>query len=327
VKKVLFMQPIYPTGVEWLKGKVEFAEPPKDAYDPESVKRAVAEAQGVIVRVAPFTGEMVRAAPRLEVIGRYGVGVDNVDVDTATRLGIPVVYTPLGNYESVAESAIGMMLALAKKLPEADRASRSGNYQARLSFIAMELRGKVLGVVGLGRVGGRVAEIAGRGLEMKTVTYDPYIPQERAASLRAELVDNLDDLLRRADIVTLHTPLTPETRHLIGGRELALMKPTAFLINTARGAVVDEAALIEALREGRIAGAGLDVFEPEPPRPDNPLFAMENVILAPHVAAHTTEALGRVSLTVCQQVYKVLSGERPDFIANPEVWGSRGAKG
>lgn len=322
MKKVVVFQPIHSAGIEVLEREVELAPPPDDPFSLESVAKAVADVEGLIVRVTPLTAAMIQAGKRLQVIGRHGSGFDNVDIAAATSRRIPVVYAPGQNIQSVAEHTIGMMIGLGKKIIVGDRAQREGRYDIRYNLPATELYRKVLGIVGLGKIGLRVAEIATRAFDMSIVTYDPYIPQERADRVEADLVGSLDEVLQRADFVSLHVPLTEETKGFISARELALMKPTTFLINTSRGSVVNEEALIRTLEREEIAGAALDVFDPEPPSPDNPLFKMDSVITTPHTAGNSEEALFRMATTVAEQVLKALRGEPPDYLANPEVYES-----
>jgi len=245
------------------------------------------------------------------------VGVDNVDVATATELGIYVVNTPQANAESVAEHALGLMIALSKRIVEGDRALRAGNWDARHTLIGRELRGRILGVIGCGRIGSRVAHMAHAAFDMRVLYHDVVAQPELEAKVGAERVE-IEELLRRADCVTLHVPLTPATRGLISERELALMKPTALLINTSRGAVVNEVALVEALRGGEIAGAGLDVYSMEPLSADSQLLSMQNVLLTPHMAAHTEEALRNMSM-VAKDVIAVLEGREPRYWVNREM--------
>lgn len=320
MKRVVILQSIHPAGIKVLEGEVTLAPPPDDPFSQESVVKAVADVEGLIVRVTPLTAPMIQAGRKLQVIGRHGSGFDNVDIAAATALRIPVVYAPGQNIQSVAEHTIGFMIGLAKKIVAGDRAQRKGHYDIRYNLPASELYRKVLGIVGLGKIGLRVAEIATRAFDMSIMTYDPYIPQERADRVGAELVGSLDEVLKRADFVSLHVPLTEETRGFIGARELPLMKPTAFLINTSRGPVVEEGALIGALERGEIAGAAIDVYDPEPPSPDNSLFKVDNVITTPHTAGNSEEALIRMATTVAEQVLRVLRGEPPDYLANPEVY-------
>ena len=280
----------------------------------EELLTEVREVEGIIVRAGgAVTRRIMENAPRLKVVGRHGVGVDTIDVEAATAHGVYVVNTPWAPVEPVAEHVLGMMLALSKNIVRADKALRRGKWQVRREYIGQTLFGKTLGIVGFGRIGQRVAELC-LPFKMSILYHDIVEQGEAAERLGAQKV-SLEELLRRADYVSLHVPLTPATRHLIGARQLALMKPTAYLINTARGPVVDEAALIEALREGRIAGAGLDVYEQEPAPPDNPLFALPNVVLTPHMASHTQEAMREMAMVV-KDVIAVLEGREPRYAVN-----------
>jgi len=267
------------------------------------------------------TAKVIDAATRLKVIARTGVGLDNIDLDAATKKGVYVVFSPYAETEAVAEHTIALMLALSRSIVVADRETRKGNYWFRNRVLATELSGKILGIIGLGRIGCRVAQIASRGFNMRVLAYDPYVSNERARECNAELV-SLEELLKVADLVTIHAALTKETYHLINEDRLKLMKRTAFLINTARGAIVDEKALYKALIEGWIAGAALDVFEGEPNLdPNNPLFKLENVVLTPHIAGYTKEAAERVGRELGECIKKVLNGEVPpaENIANKDV--------
>ena len=248
------------------------------------------------------------------------MGVDSVDVTYATSRGIPVLYTPAANAESVAEHTLGMMLAVSKMILLGDRAQRNGDFQSRTRLIGFELYGKTLGIVGAGRVGSRVARMCRAALDMHVIAYDPFLSADDARLRGVELVPDLSILLQEADYVSLHAPLTPETQALIGPRELNLMKPTAILVNCARGGIVDEEALATALLEGQIAGAAVDVWQQEPPPQDHPLFALENVIVSPHMAAHTEEAMIRMATTLALDITRVLQGERPHFCVNPRVF-------
>ncbi len=265
---------------------------------------------------------MDRAGETLQVIARHGVGVDNVDIPAATARGILVTNTPDAPTESTAEHAVALLLAIAKRVVKGDMSLRGAHIpHARLQ--GTEVRGRVLGVVGLGRIGRRVAEICGHGLQMRVIAYDPYVDPAQATILGVELVASLEALLAQADFVTLHPALTPETRHLIGQPELERMKPGAYLINVSRGPVVDELALTRALETGHLAGAALDVFDPEPPSPENPLFHMTNVVATPHIASFTDLGVQAMSMGAVEQVLQVLRGERPTFLVNPEVWPGR----
>jgi D-3-phosphoglycerate dehydrogenase len=261
---------------------------------------ALADVDGLVVRSrTKVTAKVLANAPKLRVIGRAGIGVDNIDVEEATKRGIVVMNTPGGSNVTTAEHAIAMLLALARNIPQAAAAVRKGEWP-RERWMGAEVCNKVLGIVGLGNIGAIVAERA-VGLRMKVIAYDPYVTAEAAARLRVQLVP-LDELIERADFVTVHVPLTPETRGLIGRERLARMKRGVRIINCARGGIVDEDALLAALRDGRVAGAALDVLAQEPPPKDHPLLALDNVICTPHLGASTDEAQVNVASAILQQV-------------------------
>ncbi len=279
------------------------------------------ESDAVITVVQPqFTGAVMDQAPKLRVIGRPGIGVDNVDLAAATERGICVVNTPDAPTEPVAEKVIGWMIMLAHHLGQADRVTRVPGWQGRSALLGNDLQGKTLGLIGTGRVGGRVAKICTDAFGMRVLAYDPYANAERVRSLGIELVPNLDVLLPVVDFLSVNCPLTQETRGMLGAQELRAMKPTAFLINSARAQVVGEQALVQSLQEGWIAGAALDVLAAEPPSPDHPLLKLENVILAPHIGSFTREAMLRMLKQAAEQVLMVLRGECPPNLVNPEAW-------
>jgi len=319
LKKVLLEARIHNDGLRLLNQEVEVIGPISDhAKVIALLKNGV---HGLIVGSGlPVTEALMADSPLLEAVGRPGVGVDNVDLPGATAQGVIAVYTPDGPTESTAEHAVALILALAKRVRAGDVTIRRAGFGQRAGLVGVELLGKTLGIVGLGRIGGRVAEICGKGLGMKVIAYDPYIPTERAIRLGVQLRPDLHSLLREADFVTLHTPLTTETRGFIGTAELALMKPTAYLINTSRGPVVDEEALLTVLRERRIAGAALDVYTQEPIPFPHPLLELENVTLTPHIASSTEDGLWKMGVTVAEEILTALRGEKPRFMANPEVW-------
>lgn len=315
-KKVLICQPIHERGVQALDGfDVQVAPNPSEA----TVAALLAGVEAVIVRTAPFTRRIMEAAPDLKVIARHGVGVDNIDLQAATELGILVCNTPNANALSVAEHVLVALGALAKRVLTMDRGTRKGQWEIRNEYKAFDLQGKTLGLIGLGRIGSLVAQKARAAFDLQVVGHDPYLSPERAAALGVRLVSSVEDVLAAADFVSLHTPLTPETRGLLNKERLGRMKPTAFLLNFSRGEVVVEADLVEALRSGTIAGAALDVFDPEPPKPDNPLFGLDNVLLSPHSAALTQECVIRMATGAAEAVRDVLSGVRPEFIVNRGV--------
>ena len=272
---------------------VDLRYAPELAADPAALCAAVADVEALAVRsAARVSAEVLAAAPNLRVIGRAGVGVDSIDVAAATARGIVVLNTPFGNTITTAEHTMAMMLALARHVPRADAALRSGRWQ-RAEFLGLELHGKVLGIIGCGHVG---SEVAGRAqaFGMRVQVYDPFLTPERARSLAVLRVDDLEELLAAADIVSLHVPRTDETRNLLSRARIAAMKPGARLVNCARGGIVDEAALAEALASGALGGAAIDVFASEPVT-RHPLFSLANTVVTPHLGASTAEAQAKVS--------------------------------
>lgn len=273
----------------------------------------VADFDALVVRSeTKVTATVLEAGRRLRVVGRAGVGVDNIDVEAATRRGILVVNAPRGNVIAAAEHTIGLLLAVARRIPQADAALRRGEWQ-RSRYVGVEVRGKTLGIVGLGNIGSEVAKRA-QGLEMEVIACDPAVARERAEQLNVELV-SLEELFRRADFISVHAPLVEGTRNLIDARVLSLARPTAYLINAARGGIVDEAALYEALASGRLAGAASDVFLQEPVG-ENPLLTLPNFVATPHIAASTVEAQTSVAAEVAEEVLAVLRGEMPRYAVN-----------
>ncbi len=308
--RVLVTESIHPNGIERLAREAEPIYLPD--LPGETIDQHLPAIEGIVVRTARLTEERLRRAVRLKVIGKHGVGVDNVDLAAAKALGIRVVFTPGVNAQAVAEHALTLMLMLARRIPTSSRLLREGQFDlARRSIVALDLQGKTLGLVGLGQVGRRLAFICRHGLSMRVLAFDPYVSADRAADDGVELVSELAPLLREADVVSIHAPLTAETRGIIDRDALAQMKPTAFLINCARGGLVDEDALLEALRAGRLAGAGLDVFVEEPTPAEHPLLRLENVVATPHVAGSSAEALRLMAETVADDVLRVLRGEQP----------------
>ena len=264
-----------------------------------------------------------RAGPNLKMVIRHGIGYNTLDVPTATEYGVLSANTPDAPTESTAEQAVGLLLAVAKMIVKSDMALRANQRLPLTELRGIEVLDRVLGVVGYGRIGRRVTEICALGLKMRVVLFDPFLGEVAGLPENITVAGSLDALLPQVDFLTLHTPLTPETHHLISDRELRLMKPGSFLINVSRGPVVNEAALIRALQDGHLAGAGLDVFDPEPPSPDNPLLRMTNVVVTPHVASNTDKGYWRMSQGVVDQVLQVLAGERPTFLIEPAAWPGR----
>ncbi|MEM7131592.1 MAG: hydroxyacid dehydrogenase [Chloroflexota bacterium] len=266
---------------------------------------------------------MDHAGPELKMVIRHGIGYNAVDVPAASERGILAANTPDGPTESTAEHAVALMLSMTKQIVASDRALRQNESWSRMGLRGLEVLDHVIGVVGYGRIGRRVTEICVSGLRMKALIYDPYLPSMIELPQGASTVDSLDDLLTQADIVTIHTPLMDSTRHMISERELRLMKPDAYFVNASRGPVVDEAALIRVLQDGHLAGAGLDVFDIEPPEADNPLLQMNNVVATPHLASNTPQGSQRMSEGVVEQILQLFAGERPSSLIDPDVWPGR----
>jgi D-3-phosphoglycerate dehydrogenase len=303
---------------EILAGRVELAVHQENRE--ERLVDICREADGVITQYGVFTRGVLAALPRCRVIARYGVGVDTVDLAAATEHGIVVANVPDYGTDEVSNHAVALVLALHRRIVTYDRSVRSGRWDFQAGAPVPRLRGLVLGVVGFGRIGRMVAEKL-RPFGLRILVADPIVT---AVPDWAEHVD-LDDVLARADIVTLHCPLTPETRHLIGARALALMKPSAILVNTARGGVVDTAALVDALETRRIAGAGLDVLEREPLAAGDRLAALDGVVLTPHAAFYSEGSIVELKGKTAQAVLDALEGRRPASVVNPEVY-ARGAR-
>ncbi len=279
----------------------------------EELISIIGDYEALIVRSqTQVTKEVITAGKKLQVIARAGVGVDNIDVGEATRRGIVVVNAPIGNTTAAAEHTIALMLALARHIPQANAMLKSGLWQ-RSNFMGTEVRDKTLGIIGLGNVGSEVARRA-RGLQMRIIANDPYISVDHARNLQVELV-TIEQLLKEADFISLHIPLTQSTKALIGAKELALVKPTVRIINTARGGLVDEKELVKALKEKRIAGAAVDVFTEEPAT-DSILFKEDNIIVTPHLGASTTEAQAMVARDVAEQVITVFNGQPARYAVN-----------
>ncbi len=272
----------------------------KPGLSKDELAAIIGDYDGLAIRSATkVTADLLAHADRLKVVGRAGIGVDNVDIPAASAKGVVVMNTPFGNSITTAEHAIAMMFALAREVPEADASTKAGKWEKN-RFMGVELSAKTLGLIGAGNIGGIVADRA-QGLKMKVIAYDPFLSPDRAVELGIEKVE-LDALLARADIISLHTPLTDQTRGILSREALAKTKRGVRIVNCARGGLIDEAALAEALHSGHVAGAALDVFESEPPAPDNPLFSAPNFICTPHLGASTDEAQVNVAIQVAEQI-------------------------
>lgn len=290
--------------------------------DEDNLAREAKDAYVILVVYAKITEKIINSAIKLRGIVRYGIGVDNIDLKAASKRKIPVANVPDYCIGTVADHAFTLLLALNRKILLANNVVRSGKWGVWTSplpkLMGVDLEGKVLGLIGIGKIGSAVAARA-KGFDMKVIAYDPYIPKEAAEKLGIELVD-LETLLKNADFVSIHSPLTDETRGMIGEEELKLMKKTAYIINTARGPIIQEEALYKALKNGWIAGAGLDVYEKEPPDKNNPLFKLDNVVLTPHIAYYTQEAIWRLEMTAVEEAIRILQGQLPKNLVNKEAF-------
>jgi len=300
--KILVCDPISESGIELIKS-AGFGVDAKFDLTPEVLKQTIVDYDALIVRSRTMvTKEVIEAGKKLKAIGRAGVGLDNIDVDAAQKRGIDVLNAPESLMVSVAELTIGLMLSLARQIPKADQTMREGKW-IKKELMGTTLKGKTLGIVGFGRVGGTVASIA-RAMGMNILVNDPRVDQKRLAEVNARAV-SLEELLRESDFVTLHVTLTPNTRHMLGEKQLQMMKPGAYLINTARGAVIDEKAVLKALKEGKLAGAAFDVYDVEPPT-DLSIVKLGNVVCTPHIGSQTVEAQESAGVIIAEKVINSL---------------------
>ncbi|WP_018699305.1 hydroxyacid dehydrogenase [Amorphus coralli] len=320
--KCLLIQPIHPSGIALLEGaNVEVVQ--ASAADMVTVAREIADADAAITRNAGLDRTAMEAATKLQVLGNHGIGVDPVDVDFACEIGLPIAFTPYANVQSVAELVIAHMLAIAKRVREADAAVREDRFDYRYTRDFRELSGKTLLICGFGRIGRRTADIAHAAFDMRVLVHSPSIASEDIEAAGFVPARNLDAALGSADYVSLHQTLTPRTRGLFDRDRLFAMKKGAALINTARGALVDRDALVEAVEGGHLRGAAFDVFEAEPPPADHPYLQSEGVLLSPHIGGSSEEAAERTAVQVAEAVLAVLAGRRPEHLINPDVWDRR----
>jgi len=328
-KRVFYVKYLaHPIYAEILKARADVRLDRLENESPDEVSAPILSAAHVyqigaardeLARHFHVDADLLRRAPNLLLVSSNGAGFDPVDVEACTAAGVVVVNQSGGNANSVAEHAVGMLLTLSKRIIEADRALRREANVERNALMGTEAQGKTIGIVGLGNVGRRIAELCRGLLHMNVLAYDPFLSATEMASRGGEKVE-LDDLLRRSDYVSISCPLTKDNRGMIGARQYALMQKHAYFITTARGFIHDEAALAEALRNKQIAGAGLDVWAKEPPPPDHPLLQFDNVLASPHTAGVTKEARENMGRIAAQQVLDALDGKRPPRIINPEVW-------
>lgn len=318
--KVTMTEAICPEGMALLEGKAEIFVA-HDAH-PHNYLDQLKDTDTFIVRVADkgaIDQETMESSTSLKVIGRTGVGYDSVDVEAATKLGIPVVITPGANNRSVAEHAVAMMFALSKNMVEAQNEMCAGNWKIRDAKKAFEVEGKTVGIIGLGAIGRETAKIC-QGCGMKVAGYDPFLPQDKIEALGADYYADYEELLKVSDIVTIHVPLTEGTRNMIAKPQLDMMKKTSIIINCSRGGIINEEDLVQALKDGTIAGAGTDVYCSEPPKTDDPLLNCPNLILSPHSAAQTREAVIKMAQMCVKGCLAVCNGEKWPYVADKTVY-------
>lgn len=317
--KVLIVGQIQSAGRDILNARSDLTVEVVDSDGEAELETLVADADAILVRSALITSDIIRRAPKLKIVSRHGVGFNSVDIDALTRRGIPLTIAVGGNAVSVAEHTLYMILALAKQSALYDKAARTGDFSYRNTPKSREVSGSNILIIGFGRIGSQVLQRAS-AFNMNPFVYDPYVSTDRITSAGAQRVDDLHRALPMMDTITLHCPLNSETRNIIGQMELNLMKPSALVINTARGGIVNEAALHTALSTGQLAGAGLDVFTTEPTNSTNPLFCMDNLLVSPHCAGVTWESSIKTATIAAQNILGGLDGELdPAFVVNPEV--------
>jgi D-3-phosphoglycerate dehydrogenase len=317
--RVIVIQPIHDEGMQILHARNDIEVIVPENPDPATWSNFLPGTEALCVRLTKIPRSLIEAAPDLKIISRHGVGCDNIDVEAATEHGVVVATVGLANAPSVVEHTLSLMLALAKRLFDVDRDVRGGDYMRKLKLEAQDIGGRTVLIIGLGRIGSRLAKTL-NALGMRCLGVDPAYTPAQIEAMGCEPVADFRSALPRADFVTVHTPLQDDTRNLIGARELAAMKPTAYLINCARGGIVDEKALLEALESRRIMGAALDVQVDEPPKPNDPLLKCDRLILTPHSATATSETYIRSAKTVAQNVLDMIDGRLPEsHVFNPEV--------
>ena len=315
--KFVMTQAVCEEGIYKIEGKASYYI--ADNGDPNEYLDEMKDADALIVRIAKCDKNVIENSPNLKVIGRTGVGYDSVDVEAATKAGIPVVITPGANNRSVAEHAVAMMFSISKNFSEAETEMKKGNWNIRDAKKAFELLDKKVGFIGLGAIGREAQKIC-KGIGMKTLGYDPYLSKEKMEEIGCTYFEDYHDMIKECDIVSIHVPLVESTKNLISKKELESMKKTAVLINCARGGIVNEKDLIDALNNGVIAAAGTDVFEQEPPTQDNPLLKAKNLLVSPHSAAQTREAVINMHLMCMEGCLAVLNGEQWPHVADKKVY-------
>ncbi|WP_319566879.1 hydroxyacid dehydrogenase [Cohaesibacter marisflavi] len=315
---VLLSHPLYQDGMDALQGKAEIVVTHNG--DSDVILPQLQQADGFILRIGKIDRKAIEACPRLKVIARPGVGVDSVDVEAATENGIPVVVAPGANSRSVAEHALALLLSISKNLPESDAETRKGNFAIREKYATTELSGLTAGVVGFGNIAQIFAGFCA-ALGMEVMIFDPYVPDATVKAAGYRKASSLEELFKSADVMSLHVPSTPETRNMINAETLAMMKPTALLVNTARGDLIDEQALYDALASKQIKAAGVDVLHAEPMSAGHPLFALPNFLVSPHLAAQTPQATAKAVVMAAQGTLAILNGEKWSNVVNPDAFG------
>ncbi|MFC1899032.1 hydroxyacid dehydrogenase [Chloroflexota bacterium] len=320
MKKVLICEFVDSQAIDILRKEAEVIYLPE--LPGRTLEETIKTAHAVAIRGGTqINRNLIEQGENLLIIAKHGVGYDNIDVETATQKKIVVVNTPEANYEAVTELNMGFMLALSRNITSADRALRQGTLTGPENYIGVELKGKNLGIIGLGRIGSEMARKCQSAFDMTITCYDPYLPADIAQKAGFRIAKDINTLLTEADYVVICVPLNKETANLIGRKELTLMKESSFLINSSRGGIVDEKALYDSLKQKKITGAAMDVFTKEPPSPDNPLLNLDNFIATPHLGAGTEEAMKLMALTVAEEILRVFQGEKPKYPVNPEIYG------
>jgi D-3-phosphoglycerate dehydrogenase len=304
MKKIVYIQPVHEGGMNRLASKYEVIVAPDTSR--ETIERLIADADAIVTRLTPIDQTLIAKGTKLKAIARHGIGVDNIDVEYAASKQVAVITTGNANSLSVAEHVIFAIGSLFKKIPLLDREMRKGNWASRDKTGATEITGKCIGIVGLGNVGSHLARMAKYGFNMRVLIYDPFASAQAVESHGYEKLDELDELMRLADVVSVHVPMTAETKDLIDERRFQIMKPGSFIINFARGGIINEQALYQALTAGNVVGAALDVFEHEPPDISNPLFQLDNIILSPHCSYFTEESRIKMSMHLAEKIEEVL---------------------
>ncbi len=318
MRTVVVTESLNPVGVALLEQQASVVFLDRTASE-ESQRRTLLEADAIVSQIHPIDRALIDASPRLQAIAKHGVGIDNIDLEAASARGLPVLFAPGANARSVAEHTLALILAVARRLPALSSAVLAGDYSVRRNLRLMELQGRTIGVVGAGHTGRQVLRLCCAGLGMRGIAYDSIAPPDGSLPDGCRFTASLDEVLADSDVVSVHLPLTPATRHLIGAPEFRRMREGAVVVNAGRGGVIDEEALAVAIRDGRLLGAGVDVFEDEPPLPDNPLLALgDRVVLTPHAAGLSDRASEAIATTIATDILRVFRGERPIAVANPD---------